>query len=597
MKRTLSCFFLYSLGVTSLFSQANLSVDIGDPVYHLIEVGELRGIFPSLSQIKPYSHSQVTLYLNEMLANLERFTPSERKSIQQMTDRFSNEWKGLKYLNYASKGEKYNIQLGVQAEAHARGSYSDLGGGYQLDYAPNLLLELFMRGDLTKYFSYEGSVGFGWDYILGTPVNDFDPNYSPYSYNRDFDAVVDKSLTYHLGGEFGAQFLDDRVWIRFAREERNIGPGTGGLMLNENAHPFNAVEYRARVAPWLNLYQMVGNLTQETGEAGGRVTNEELETGTGFESKSAGITYRKNYTLQGFELFPFKGFYFGASASVIWAGGFDWGYLLPMIFVFPYQNTRWNYDNVAFEATLSYVHKNFGKIYASLYLDELSFISGDLSNPRSTQIAYQGGYKLAIPGLPLTTISLQYTKVEPYTYSHYLVDHPSLSYIYDTSYTNDGESIGYSLQPNSNEVSVEITTQPLPNWRFSLDYQLIGHGTNLDRNSYKGSVIGDSSLPVQGNLGDSLDYEYAPNYANKNFTKDGVYDWTNVLTAKANYYFFSYPAELYLFYTFSHTSWKTNGFPTVADPINDNSKGVIPGYGNGSNQIRHILGLGGKIDY
>ncbi len=74
------------------------------------------------------------------------------------------------------------------------------------------------------------------------------------------------------------------------------------------------------------------------------------------------------------------------------------------------------------------------------------------------QFGLQGGVQWVIPKLPFTIASFQYTKIEPYTYSHYPQQYPFFDkdYYFDINWTNDGENLGYHLPPNSDEFLIKI---------------------------------------------------------------------------------------------------------------------------------------------
>lgn len=75
--------------------------------------------------------------------------------------------------------------------------------------------------------------------------------------------------------------------------------------------------------------------------------------------------------------------------------------------------------------------------------------------------AYQLGSKIAIPDMPFMTFILQYTKIEPYTYTHPLTDTPGYTEKMNTNYINHGEPLGYKLKPNSAEIKIGLRTSPL----------------------------------------------------------------------------------------------------------------------------------------
>ncbi|GAH45481.1 unnamed protein product, partial [marine sediment metagenome] len=62
-----------------------------------------------------------------------------------------------------------------------------------------------------------------------------------------------------------------------------------------------------------------------------------------------------------------------------------------------------------------------------------------------------------LPGLSFAFLTLQYTKIEPSCYTHYLQDHLSYSEPININYSNDGENIGYYLSPNSDEFLIKFS--------------------------------------------------------------------------------------------------------------------------------------------
>ena len=92
--------------------------------------------------------------------------------------------------------------------------------------------------------------------------------------------------------------------------------------------------------------------------------------------------------------------------------------------------------------------------------------------------AYQGGVKLDLPWLPFASLTAQYTKIEPFVYTHPPTWNSDTRLRVNTNYTNDGENLGYHLKPNSDELLLKLDTRLAADWRADFQYSFIRHGDN-----------------------------------------------------------------------------------------------------------------------
>jgi hypothetical protein len=143
------------------------------------------------------------------------------------------------------------------------------------------------------------------------------------------------------------------------------------------------------------------------------------------------------------------------------------------------------------------------------------------------QYAWQAGLKVPLPGLPFFLLVFQYTKIEPYCYTHYLQTLPQYgSTKININYAHDGENIGYHLPPNSDEFLVRLFTYPRPGLGLAAQYRLIRHGTGSH-----------SSGQIEGDINTPLDYSQIETYPAKDFLHDGSYQWINVASLRTAYEF------------------------------------------------------------
>jgi hypothetical protein len=556
--------------------QSHLAVDIKDPVYPLLELGELKGALSRVSAVRPFSRSEILRLLERMWEHRELFNPREQEILEQTRARLGSSPSGWRAGSLRTGREGLNVQAGADFRSGLRVN-ADAPEAWNLDSSTRA----YLRGDLARWLSYSGSFGFTLDRVGfdSTPPDNIPRTfrylaYAPYSFSKEWDAyhigfgeprttregnLAYPTVSYDLGTDIGAQFLNDRVTLRFARFRREWGLGDGSLTLSGTARPFLGGELHARLAPWIAIHHVTGGLSDW-----------KQEPVTQIDPPALGdISYQKLYTLQRLELFPWPWLYASASASVVGARRPEPGYMAPLIFATIWQNTIGDLDNVGVGVDLAGTLPRWGRLYLSFYADEMEFTSLKemFSRPRN-MFALQAGIKVPIPGLPFTALTFQYTRIEPFTYTHSPIWYPDFRLPVDTSYTHDGENLAYALYPNSDEFLVKLRSVPLPRLQASLEYRFIRHGDNQGDPTTDMKIYGRPEAYIDYSLG-------FDNYPNKYFLHDGLYDYNSIVTLSCTYTLPWFAATVGLSYSFSYTWFDANATTLIAPPV----------------QVRNILAL------
>ena len=152
---------LWSLAAAQAPAQSRLAVDLTDPVYQLLELGELKGALSRLSAVKPYSRSEVLRLLERMWQHRELLNPREREILEWTRERIGAAPSGWKSGSYRTGGEGRSLQAGADFRCGARVN-ADRPEGWTLDSSTRA----FLRGDLARWLSYSGSFGFTLDLSL-----------------------------------------------------------------------------------------------------------------------------------------------------------------------------------------------------------------------------------------------------------------------------------------------------------------------------------------------------------------------------------------------------------------------------------------------
>ena len=480
----------------------------------------------------------------------------------------------------------FSGEFGFGAYLGFSGAYYPLAGGFTQDADSDDPFaganhpdsgDLFSGFDSGIYFSFIGDLGRKASYgltiggaflkspraILGT-TNTFSPGWTndrypgdegrrnrqiiaysepmtffPYTYKTNWDGSVwylgelnaggfegwpqIMSVGYYMIPELSGSLLNGHVSYRFARHDREWGGMTGNssLTLNQAAQPFLAGEITFMPFPWLSFSALTGVLEYgymlETGDSG---------------IKDAAATFQNAFSINMLEVNYKNYFHLDFGSATIWAKRFELGYLFPFADTFLYQNNIGDFDNSALFLNLLVQYPGLGKLWSSLFIDEISLgdINRNFFNMSRMMIAYQFGGSFYVPWfsrLSFSSLTFSYTKIEPYTYTHTREIVPGYGNLpMETNWVNRGRALGHYLPPNSDEILVRFDTMPALNSLMGLQYQLIRHGAE-----YGDRAVGGSSLSSEL---DPWGRHSKPNLR-KYFLSDGAYQWMHIFRLKGEY--------------------------------------------------------------
>jgi len=536
----------------------HLAVELGHPVYGVIETAELRGVLSRLSSVKPYTRAQVSEFLATIQGQMGAFSADERAMIGVFAQEFAPGTFGGAPL---WKSENGKAVAGAAVDATFRTGSDGLGTTAFKDlWHLNSRITPYLAGAITPWLSVKGEAGFTIDKIervLYLPyefTKEWDTNHIDFSDSRYSLGEKDyPSFSYDIRQDIAAETDSGSLMVRLSRFRRDWGMGSGSFALSGTARPFVGLEMAFRPSKYYAVSGLVGSLTNwEKGEA-------EKDT-TMVGGAYTAISWQKMLGLQRMELFPFDWLTVSATSTLIGAKRFELGYFSPLLFSVMYQNQLADIDNLGVQVDGSVQVPRVGKFYGSFYADEMEITHPDeLFTKARNMFALQGGAKIPLPGLPFFTLTAQYTKIEPFVYSHYPTWYPDYRMRVDTSYTQDGENLGYYLPPNSDEFLLRVEAMPAADWRASFQYSVVRHGDN------------------GGTTDGWMDYSRGVDTYLKDFLHDGIYDFNHIVKLKAYWkpvetptlFGAAIPMELGAGYGLSYTWWKdgTGGGAVVADPM------------------------------
>ncbi|MDR0600882.1 MAG: hypothetical protein LBG42_00740 [Treponema sp.] len=555
----------------ALDAQQHNSVPLDSDVYAVIESAVLRGLVPLPSSAKPWPFGQV----KDMLVEILNAGISERENgiVRSLLESFERR-EGLSYgegryysEKFLNNGTRFSFEGGLNWQS---------GFSFRVP-SPALgtvnMGTLYIGGDMGSYLSWNFNVKGGILYAdrdmlgyrpnppyidtkYGRPIDPYGgppyidsrppnnpidhiyyydipsqsysvvydiPAWFPGTFTKQWEGAVfppadlggyhswpdSFAFGYEIISEVNASFFDRRLGFRFGRMRRDWGPEGNGasLVLNAMARPFVAVEGSALVTKWMNFSFLTGALEYM------KMNNQWMDA----------EPFQNLFTIAMLELNPGKFIHIDFGSATVWPKRFDLGYFFPVNSNFFYQNNVGDFDNLALFGDLEIRVPGKFKVWGSLYLDEARFDMGlgSFLHLDRNMYAIQGGTKINIPWLPFASLTVRYTKVEPYCYTHEYTETPWNRVPVDTAYINNGESLGIYLPPNSDEALLRLEAMLFSGTKIHAQYQMIRHGADWGSGRVDGSSLGDKI--------------YKDANTEKSFLEDGVYQWRHVFKIGGTY--------------------------------------------------------------
>lgn len=556
--KKLTCAFLAIFMVTFLNAQTNITVDVYDEIYNVIEIAQMKGLCKPLPGAKPYTEKKILNVLDEILQNSEKLSEKELKVINnyiQKCDR-KNEENRQKIGTILFENNdlstpmtfriNYGLNMNVSGGMYNNSDYSSAG----FDFIPNF----GFSGDIGNSLGYniQGKVVIskmplhldGTDYEIGKKwynaredrniVTYSNNNYLPFSYKKPWAGQFywlsnmsasglegwahEIGLSGNIDADIHASLLDDRINIGFARVNREWASMDthSSLVLNGSAVPFIGIDMTFEILPFITYSSLTGTLEYPNRDD---ILNSSLP---GTHTDDAAY-FQNAFSINMVEV-NVKGLHLDFGSSVIWPKRFELGYIFPLINYVEYQNHIGDFDNLGLFGDIKYTKEELGSVWASLYLDEINGLNNNPIKYTRAMFATQAGIKALIPNVPFGTLALRYTKIEPYCYTHHSINYvPYYADYVSENYTNNGICLGSYLPPNSDEIMVRFDAKPMDSLSVSIAYQLIRHGADYGSLQVKGSSIYSELDPqLRGDL-------------QKYFLHDGAYNWIHILSINSSY--------------------------------------------------------------
>ncbi|MDI9872485.1 capsule assembly Wzi family protein [Flectobacillus roseus] len=473
-KKKILILFLVCCSPSMVFSQT-----VFEPSYHTVYpfLSRLaqKGVIDLNDIVLPLSKDVIYQKLDELSKKITELTLLEREELSFYLKEYTLWWRNdpkagfegsyksvlsteigdrFRVASYQDKDFAINIQpiVGFKSESingyslyeNSKGfwTYGYLGKniGFSLDFRAKS--EVGRLGDYLRVFSQETGV-------IGTK-----PNFKSFDYNET-NATVTGSWSW---GKFsiGKNYL-------------TVGYGEGGkIILSDKAPSYPHIRLDVSPKNWLSftyVHAWLNSLVIDSTSI--HPTSDPFRKEFQYRSKflaTHNITFR-----------PWRKVSFMLGESAVYSDRLRIEYLIPLSlfsgmshYMGELTNNSVSNSSIYSQISLRNLIKST-HFYASFFIDELRLktIQGDSTNSRN-HTAYQLG--LSITDIPIKniTIAIEYTKVQPFAYIHFL----------DTqTYKNNGYNLGHWIGPNADQFYVRMLYRIKRGLELNLNYQFTRKGT------------------------------------------------------------------------------------------------------------------------
>jgi hypothetical protein len=475
-----------------LLAEQHRTVPLDHRVYSIIEWAEVKGLIKHQVSVKPYASSTIIKLLEQIISNSQRLTAAEEREIcaiiEELNFSYEEENTSSSILNrglYSTYGDDLNIGVALGTSIAAETTFSLTGNNY---YDFRTSLRPYIRSDILDFASIYMDFGLRFDKLDNRVFLDTDftiPGEGFYllltEKGKRLKEIPDPEGRVFTGFDFypeiSLSFLFGTLQFRFGNYKRDWGTGINSLQLAGSARPFEGVEGYLEFSDWLRYSFITGSLgIFSLSTLGGEAffsdnldDRENYRFNTNYSGKRVEIDFTQNFT-------------FGIYESCVWQKRFELAYLNPFGILFFQQNLYGDLDNMLAGVDFQWRFPGILKLHASVAATEMHEISPDrlFVAPRNI-MGMQAGADFTLPVGLFSKLSVQYTKLDPFFYTHYTHTGEFLHPIYrddlgaelETAFVNKGENLGYPLHPNSDEILVKANIGIESGWEsiITVKYQ------------------------------------------------------------------------------------------------------------------------------
>lgn len=479
MNKLVTLFIIFSLTLSAQVVYEPLHRDVYEYLSRLAQ----KGIIEYNDEIKPVSRD----YIAELLITADNQKSTITSLEKQELDFYKKEY-GSEIISFLLTPYELNGIVSSKDPKNVNIFAKDTYGRYRLfSYSDNLF-----KVNVSPIFGYErgsddgntnshmwngaylygylGSrVGFSFDLRDNKETGDYDTL-------KNFTPVTGVNP---IGFKSGMEYSEIRTHLSYSWDWGHIAIGkefiewgygeSGKLVLSQKAPSFPFIKYDISPIEWLQFNFIHAWLSSDIVDS-----NETYATGS-IRGGTHRVLYREKYfASHTLTLKPFKGFSFSLGESIIYSDRFEPVYLFPLMFFraadhyLSRQNNSAGGNSQFFISISSRNHIPNTHLYASAIIDEISY--GESKAPKN-QSGFTLGGSVADPGLRNLKLTIEYTRILPFVYMHYIPTQ---------RYQNASYNMGHWMGSNADLIYAALQYKILRGLTTNLWFQAIRKGEEGD---------------------------------------------------------------------------------------------------------------------
>ncbi|MEI7812285.1 MAG: hypothetical protein WCJ01_07655 [Ignavibacteria bacterium] len=465
---------LFFILLTSfMFAQAEY-VPYSHPVYNFLERMDSRHILADYNNFElPKTRKAIAFYIKEIISRQSEINKVDKGILEDLKNEFEFELYGtLNHTasllgadgyNFFSEKEKYFYHLADSSKAaifinipvdfeSIINHNSETGQNFSAGF---IRWGGVIRGTLLNKFGFymKGSNAFfKGEKSIARNINELKFNYK---FNGDKKALTATNYFDNSEGYITADF--DLISFKLGRDQRKIGYSSFKNILDVNTPPFDYLSFDMKYKAISFSYfhgKMLGVSQISNDPVQGEI-NTISDKYVGYHR--LGVNLSKDIT-------------FGAGELIVYSRrSFDPAYVNPFNFYKSTEHANQDRDNsmLFFDFTNNSIKSL--KFYGTVLIDDIDF--GKLGTGwYGNQLCYNFSiFSSGLYDVLPVDLTFQYLRIEPYVYTHRILDN---------NFTSSGYSLADPLQPNSDVFNVGFNYNPHYRVRLALEFSYTRHGAN-----------------------------------------------------------------------------------------------------------------------
>ncbi len=451
---------------------------LGSDVYSFLSRLSRKGIIELDDQIRPLSRKYIAEKLLSVKQLSEKLNSLEIEELNFYLTDFGRE---LDLLNNVKvEKEKVSSINKDQFGRYRLFSYRD--NLFTFNLSPILGAELGSRDNerlihiwngISFYGYLADNIGFNFRFIDNTEKGNTVDKWRTFTPKTGFH-VRNEQTIYGFPpdkieySEVNTNIGVDWSWGKFSvgKDFMEWGYGESGLLvLSQKAPSFPFIRLDVNPVEWLNFNYFHGFLASDV-----------IDSNATYFHKTGGerIVYREKYIASHtLSVKPTKGLTLSLGESIVYADKFEFSYLFPLIFFrvndhhLSRQINEAGSNSQFFFSVSSRNHLKNTHLYGSLFIDELTITNIFDKEKQRNQFGYSLGASLTDLVFDNLTLTLEYTRIFPFVYEHY---------IQTTTYQNASYNLGHWMGSNGDLIYASINYRFLRGLQATLWTQYIRKG-------------------------------------------------------------------------------------------------------------------------